>query len=156
PARLRPLLGWRNDRRLPVGAVDDYEEVDRKLARLDRHKHQLHRALLLQESLSDRRRSDHLYRPVGHGIPVMEKGTPRAGIGLVIGKFMPPHRGHQYLIEAARSRVERLTVLLFTKPGEPIPGDLRYAWMTRLFPDVPILLITDDGPVDFDDPDIWA
>src|SRR5262249_7924930 len=27
---------------------------------------------------------------------------------------------------------------------------------TRLFPDVPILHITDDGPVDFDDPAAWA
>ena len=30
--------------------------------------------------------------------------------GLVIGKFMPPHAGHQYLIDFAREFVEELTV----------------------------------------------
>ena len=32
--------------------------------------------------------------------------------GLIIGKFMPLHRGHMVLIDYARSRVDRLTVLV--------------------------------------------
>lgn len=68
---------------------------------------------------------------------------------------MPPHRGHQFLIETARSRVDHLTVILFTKAHEPIPGDLRAGWMRKLFPDLEILHSRDEHPVDFDDPLVW-
>ena len=49
--------------------------------------------------------------------------------GFLLGKFMPPHAGHLFLCEVARARVDQLTVLLCSHDAEPIPGDLRAAWM---------------------------
>jgi HTH-type transcriptional regulator, transcriptional repressor of NAD biosynthesis genes len=52
--------------------------------------------------------------------------------GLIIGKFMPLHSGHQFLIDFARAQVTRLDVVVFTKTAEPIPGRLRAAWLREL------------------------
>lgn len=75
--------------------------------------------------------------------------------GLILGKFMPPHAGHCHLVAQARAQVERLTLILFTKSAEPIPGDLREGWLRELFPDVEVLRVTDEGPVDFASPAAW-
>lgn len=66
----------------------------------------------------------------------MEKIAAR---GLIIGKFLPPHLGHRYLVDFARTCVERLTVLVCSLRSEPIPGELRLAWMREMFPDVDVL-----------------
>lgn len=57
---------------------------------------------------------------------------PRFANGLIIGRFMPPHVGHAHLIASARPLCETLWVLVCTLPGEPIPGDLRFAWMQEI------------------------
>ena len=44
--------------------------------------------------------------------------------GMVLGKFLPPHIGHQYLVDFARNYVDALTVVVGTLKAEPIPGDL--------------------------------
>jgi NadR type nicotinamide-nucleotide adenylyltransferase len=59
---------------------------------------------------------------------------------------MPPHTGHQYLIEFARAYTEEVTVFVCTLSTEPIAGDLRFAWMTRLFPDVHLVHVTEEIP----------
>lgn len=79
----------------------------------------------------------------------------REPTGLIIGKFMPPHLGHLHLIEQARARVERLTVILFTRPRDPIPGELRLCWLRELLPGVTVLRIEQDLPVDFQSPAVW-
>jgi cytidyltransferase-like protein len=33
-------------------------------------------------------------------------------LGLVIGKFLPPHRGHSYLIETACAAAEHVVVVV--------------------------------------------
>jgi len=53
--------------------------------------------------------------------------------GLIIGKFLPPHRGHQYLLDFAKYFCERLTVQVCSIHSEPIPGDVRFAWMQETF-----------------------
>jgi len=73
----------------------------------------------------------------------------RFGTGLVLGKFMPPHRGHLRLIDQARRRVEGLTVLGATRACEPIPGALRYRWMCELFPTLDVRHLTDENPSEF-------
>lgn len=55
--------------------------------------------------------------------------------GFLLGKFMPPHAGHLSLIEAARALVDELTVLVCWLPDDPIPGEIRLAWMRELVPD---------------------
>lgn len=52
--------------------------------------------------------------------------------GLIIGKFLPPHRGHLYLVERALLEVESLDVLVCTLAREPIQGALRVQWMREL------------------------
>ena len=41
--------------------------------------------------------------------------------GFIIGKFMPFHKGHEALIEYAKSKCDHLTVLVGFREGEPIP-----------------------------------
>lgn len=80
----------------------------------------------------------------------------RSGHGLILGKFLPPHAGHQYLVRFAQNYVERLTVLVCTLDREPIPGELRYAWMRKLFPEAHVVHITDDVPQEpSEHPDFW-
>jgi NadR type nicotinamide-nucleotide adenylyltransferase len=75
----------------------------------------------------------------------------------VLGKFLPPHRGHQFLIEFARQYVEQLHVLVCSIQREPIPGKLRYRWMRQMFPDVQVHHITDENPQEpHEHPDFWS
>ncbi|MFL6215686.1 MAG: AAA family ATPase [Blastocatellia bacterium] len=66
--------------------------------------------------------------------------------GMILGKFMPPHRGHQRLIDFARQRVGHLTILVCSLEREPIPGRLRVEWMKEMYPDAYVIHITDDNP----------
>lgn len=54
--------------------------------------------------------------------------------GLIIGKFYPPHRGHEYLIRFAAARVDELHVMVFYRSDETLPGSLRGQWLRELFP----------------------
>lgn len=78
----------------------------------------------------------------------------RFGHGVVIGKFLPPHRGHRFLIETALSRCDRVTVIVCGKPVDPIPPDLRAAWLRELLPSAEVMLI--DDRYDESDSRIWA
>ena len=82
--------------------------------------------------------------------------APAGSTGFLLGKFLPPHRGHQYLIEFARNYVDRLTVLVCTIEQEPIPGRLRYQWMCEAFPGVDLVHHTDEIPqAPEEHPDFW-
>lgn len=76
-----------------------------------------------------------------------------ASIGLVIGKFYPPHRGHKFLIDFARERVDRLTVVVCDHRDQDIPGALRAAWLREIHPDADVVVTPDDLP---DAPAPWA
>ena len=53
--------------------------------------------------------------------------------GLVIGRFMPLHAGHIALIQFAAAHCEELIVIVTSNPGDPIPGDVRLAWVNEEF-----------------------
>ena len=74
--------------------------------------------------------------------------------GLVIGKFYPPHRGHGYLIESARARVDELYVIVCGKPEHVPPGELRAAWLREIHPEARVLLV--DDRLDPEDSRAWA
>lgn len=76
----------------------------------------------------------------------MEERSPRGRTGLIVGKFLPPHRGHLALVEFAHARVEHLTVLVCSLRSEPIPGTLRYRWMRELCPAARVVHVTDENP----------
>lgn len=78
--------------------------------------------------------------------------------GFLLGKFMPPHAGHKYLVDFARNYCEHLTILVATLPSEPIPGNLRYKWMKEMFPDCSVVWtneILPQEPKDEDDVEFW-
>lgn len=75
--------------------------------------------------------------------------------GLVIGRFCPPHLGHGHLITTAAAQVDQLVVFVNTRDGEPVPGELRSAWLAELHPDVVVVEVRHDLRTDFDDPDLW-
>src|SRR6476646_1317078 len=76
--------------------------------------------------------------------------------GFILGKFMPPHAGHVTLVQSARSLVDELTILFCSLPDDPIPGDLRHAWLHELFADCRIAWHSHPVPQrPEDDPDFW-
>ncbi|MDH5508933.1 MAG: AAA family ATPase [Nitrospinota bacterium] len=80
----------------------------------------------------------------------------KQGTGMLLGKFLPPHLGHQYLVDFARNYVKELTVMVATIQAEPIPGDLRYRWMREMFPDVNVVHCADENPqFPHEHPDFW-
>ena len=76
----------------------------------------------------------------------METIDVRPSVGMILGKFLPPHAGHQYLVHFGREYVERLNVLVCSLKAEPIDGALRVAWMRELFPNVNVIHIDEELP----------
>lgn len=79
--------------------------------------------------------------------------------GLIVGKFMPPHRGHLHLVNSALWDADRVTVLVCTLGSEPIPGDLRYGWVKEIYarePMVEVIHFHEEVPqYPEDSPDFW-
>lgn len=70
---------------------------------------------------------------------------------------MPPHRGHLYLLDFARSFADSLTVVVGSLKSEPIPGELRYAWMKELLFDTEVVHLTDENPqYPHEHPEFWS
>ena len=65
---------------------------------------------------------------------------------MILGKFMPPHAGHQHLVQFAHNFADRLTVLVCSIEREPIPGALRYGWMRELCPGDRVIHVTEELP----------
>lgn len=79
--------------------------------------------------------------------------------GLIVGKFYPPHRGHQYLIGRAAALFARVTVLVMAAGSETLPPGDRVAWLQASCADLPSVTVAGvrcDVPVDFSDDVIWA
>ena len=53
--------------------------------------------------------------------------------GLVLGKFLPLHKGHIELINFARERCDELTVLICSTATELIPGLTRLGWIEEFY-----------------------
>jgi HTH-type transcriptional regulator, transcriptional repressor of NAD biosynthesis genes len=77
--------------------------------------------------------------------------------GLVIGKFMPPHRGHAVLIRAAEAHCDELFVIVCDAGWHDVPAELRAEWVAETHPDVRTLVLDQDelGLAD-DDSEGWA
>lgn len=77
--------------------------------------------------------------------------------GLVIGKFYPPHLGHQSLIAFACDYVDELTVVVEKMPNESITAQQRLEWLVEIFPSVNFLLLEDYNPqAPEEHVDFWA
>jgi NadR type nicotinamide-nucleotide adenylyltransferase len=80
----------------------------------------------------------------------------RDATGLIVGRFCPPHLGHDHLIDQAAAAVDRLVVFVNTRDDEPIPGELRAAWLQERHPDVRVVEIRHALATDFGDVGLWA
>jgi NadR type nicotinamide-nucleotide adenylyltransferase len=76
------------------------------------------------------------------------------GLGVVIGKFYPPHRGHKLLIDAATAQSEQAVVIVCAKPTDTFPGELRGRWLQEIHPDARVMVI--DDRYDENDSRLWA
>lgn len=74
--------------------------------------------------------------------------------GLVIGKFWPPHKGHNYLIEYAAKRVDHLDILVCDHPDFTIPAEQRANWLQTMHPGAKVQIIPDLE--NDDDSELWA
>ena len=68
--------------------------------------------------------------------------------GLVFGKFMPLHRGHQLLIDAALASCDDVAIVVYDSApaGDypPMPVELRAGWLRTLYPHVESIVAVDD------------
>lgn len=67
--------------------------------------------------------------------------------GLVIGKFFPPHKGHEYLFRAARLRVDTLYIVV-CDGDESISAVQRAVWIKRMQPFADVSIIKTRYPDD--------
>ncbi|HEY9195452.1 MAG TPA: AAA family ATPase [Mucilaginibacter sp.] len=53
--------------------------------------------------------------------------------GLVLGKFMPLHKGHVALIDFALQHCDELIILISASESEQIPGEIRLNWVKETY-----------------------
>ncbi len=78
---------------------------------------------------------------------------------LIVGKFYPPHHGHEYLIRTALGAARQVSVLVLASSQENLPMQARAEWLRRCFPNSPQLRVRaalDDVAIDYHDAVIWA
>ncbi|OQW86042.1 MAG: hypothetical protein BWK72_19170 [Rhodoferax ferrireducens] len=71
--------------------------------------------------------------------------------GLVVGKFAPFHRGHEFLISNALSQCDELLILSYTSRDFPVcDAARRRQWIQKSFPEVRVVVFdaTDNVPDD--------
>ena len=73
--------------------------------------------------------------------------------GLVIGRFMPLHKGHVALVHFAAAQCDELIVSMTHTPGDRIPGPLRFEWLEKEFQSLQNVKL-EISPEDFDDESI--
>jgi len=77
--------------------------------------------------------------------------------GFILGKFMPPHAGHQFLIDTALAMTDETSVLVCSTGGDVIPGALRFGWMRAMATGARVLHLDRAMPQEpKDHPDFWA
>src|SRR5206468_12745043 len=69
-------------------------------------------------------------------------------LGVVIGKFLPPHAGHAHLVDTARAGADRVAVIVCARSDDPIPVDVRAGWLRALHPGTTVLVSPADIPDD--------
>lgn len=68
----------------------------------------------------------------------------RFGTGLVVGKFCPLHRGHQFILDQAQARCAQLIVISYTKADfAGMDAARRERWLAALYPDAQRLVLDD-------------
>lgn len=66
--------------------------------------------------------------------------------GLVLGKFLPPHKGHEFLINFAKEHVDKLFIVVDNISDEIIPVTLRMNWLKEICPGARVLTLKKQLP----------
>lgn len=66
--------------------------------------------------------------------------------GLTIGKFAPFHKGHEYLIQNALKRVEKLYIFVYDTDVTNIPTTTRKEWIEHIYKNRTIEVIEAKNP----------
>ncbi|MCB0328045.1 MAG: AAA family ATPase [Bdellovibrionales bacterium] len=66
--------------------------------------------------------------------------------GLVLGKFMPPHKGHCYLLDFASENCTDLRIVIDRIPNAPIPEAQREEWLREMYPDAEVTTLQESLP----------
>jgi HTH-type transcriptional regulator, transcriptional repressor of NAD biosynthesis genes len=76
-------------------------------------------------------------------------------LGLVVGKFAPPHKGHQLVIDTALEHCDQVIVLVYGNPDFPdMPVKARADWIRAAYssnPNLEVFVPRDAPPNDADD-----
>lgn len=74
--------------------------------------------------------------------------------GLVVGKFAPLHRGHQYLIDTALSQCRHVVLLSYSNPEFPgCEPERRAEWLRTLYPQTTRVVVANEIVPPNSDPD---
>ena len=138
--RRRGAAARRGDHgRVADRAVHADPQAARQLVVLDRGRRRLRRAVHQPGPVPDRRAAAAVHRacacraatvarphdrvepPPGGGCAVLPVAVTLT-LGVVIGKFLPPHLGHSYLIETACAGADQVVVIVCARPDDPIPA----------------------------------
>jgi HTH-type transcriptional regulator, transcriptional repressor of NAD biosynthesis genes len=74
--------------------------------------------------------------------------------GVVIGKFYPPHAGHQLVIETALASCDTVHVIVCARPEQDPGGETRATWLSEMCPKARVQVVEDIYPSD--DSEVWA
>jgi NadR type nicotinamide-nucleotide adenylyltransferase len=76
--------------------------------------------------------------------------------GLVLGKFMPLHKGHELLIRFAQNYIDELFIIVDNVENAPIDGEIRCSWVAQSFPAAKVFYIPEPTPqAPENHPDFW-
>jgi NadR type nicotinamide-nucleotide adenylyltransferase len=79
--------------------------------------------------------------------------------GLIIGKFQPFHKGHQFLLETAINRSEKVSVIICQNSKNSFDPNVRENWIKELYPQVDVKICIHNDRLDSISTDIsqeWA
>ena len=73
----------------------------------------------------------------------MKDWRRKSKVGLVIGKFYPPHLGHLQLVDFGieSELCDQLIVAVCSRPEETIPPQLRVQWLREIYVSQPLVKI---------------
>lgn len=72
---------------------------------------------------------------------------------LVVGKFCPLHKGHQYLLDVATELSDHLMILSYTSQDLGFTAKERQAWLSKLYPKASIVVLDKDSRRNLPDDD---
>lgn len=78
----------------------------------------------------------------------MAESSAFPGNGVILGRFLPPHLGHDFVVNFARRFVGNLRVYILSHAGDEISLPRRLYWLREMFPDVEITSLEVPAEID--------